>query len=107
MNLQEEVLIRIFTTPDCGYCPIPVNLAYSFASRSAKVTSLIFGSHQFPKESQSFGVVTVPKVWVNDKVFVDGTAPSREMMAMTLVGMIRQALDQSVPSGKFRVQIAN
>jgi len=107
INLQEEVLIRIFTTPDCGYCPIPVNLAYSFASRSAKITSLVFGSHQFPKESQAFGVVTVPKIWVNDKVFVDGTAPSREMMAMTLVGMIRQALDESVPPGKFRVRIAN
>jgi hypothetical protein len=48
-------------------------------------------------------VVTVPKIWVNDKVYIDGAAPTRDMMALTLVGMIEQALDESVPPGKFRV----
>jgi len=67
------------------------------------VTPLVFASHQFPKESRDFGVVTVPKIWVNDKIFIDGAAPTREMMSLTLAAMIRQALDESVPKGKFRV----
>jgi hypothetical protein len=52
--------------------------------------------------SQMFGVVTVPKIWVNDKIYIDGAAPSREMMAMTFVKMMEQALDPSIPKGKLR-----
>ena len=52
--------------------------------------------------SQRFEVVTVPKIWVNDKVYIDGAAPSREMMAMTFVRMMEQALDPSIPKGKLR-----
>jgi hypothetical protein len=48
-------------------------------------------------------VITVPKIWVNDRIYIDGTAPTREMMIVTLVGMIEQALDESSPGGRFRV----
>jgi hypothetical protein len=67
------------------------------------VKPLIYASHQYPEESRAFGVVTVPKIWVNDKVFIDGAAPTREMMAFTLAAMISQALDDSIPRGKFRL----
>ena len=50
--------------------------------------------------SQKYKVVTVPKIWVNDKVFIDGAAPTSEMMAATFVRMIEQALDDSIPPGK-------
>ncbi len=53
--------------------------------------------------SKEYEVVTVPKIWVNDKIYVDGAAPTRDMMALTLVKMIEQALDKSVPPGKFRI----
>ena len=50
--------------------------------------------------SQKFEVVTVPKIWVNDKIYIDGAAPTRDMMARTFVRMIEQALDDSIPKGK-------
>jgi len=46
----------------------------------------------------------VPKIWVNDKIYIDGAAPTREMMAATLVKMMEQALDGSVTKGKFRLK---
>jgi hypothetical protein len=64
------------------------------------MTVLIYGSHEYPELSQKFEVVTVPKIWVNDKIFIDGAAPTREMMAATFVKMIDQALDGSIPPGK-------
>ena len=73
------------------------------ASASDKLKVLIYGSHQFPKTSQRYEVVTVPKIWVNDKIYIDGAAPTRDMMALTLVKMIEQALDRSIPKGKFRI----
>lgn len=53
--------------------------------------------------SQKFEVVTVPKIWVNDRIYIDGAAPTRDMMATTFVKMIEQALDPSIPKGKFRI----
>ena len=50
--------------------------------------------------SQKFEVVTVPKIWVNDKIYIDGAAPTKAMMAATFVKMIEQALDDSIPPGK-------
>ena len=65
------------------------------------MTVLIFGSHEYKELSQEFEVVTVPKIWINDRIYIDGAAPTREMMATTFVKMIEQALDQSIPKGKF------
>ncbi|MDT8395691.1 MAG: thioredoxin family protein [bacterium] len=85
------------------FCPEPVRLAYAMASVSSRVKALVFGSQQYPELSQRYKVVTVPKIWVNDKVYIDGAAPTRAMMEMTLVEMMKQALDESVPKGKFRL----
>ncbi len=68
------------------------------------MTVLIYGSHEYPELSQKFEVVTVPKIWVNDKIFIDGAAPTREMMAATFVKMIEQALDDSIPPGKLQLR---
>ena len=54
--------------------------------------------------SRKFEVITVPKIWVNDKIFIDGAAPTREMMAATFVRMIEQALDDSIPPGKLQLR---
>jgi hypothetical protein len=67
------------------------------------VTVLIYGSHEYRELSQKFEVVTVPKIWINDKIYIDGAAPTRDMMAWTLVKMIEQALDPSIPKGKLRI----
>jgi len=53
---------------------------------------------------RKYEVVTVPKIWVNDKTYIDGAAPTRDMMAWTLMKMIEQSLDPSIPKGKFRLR---
>jgi hypothetical protein len=80
-----------------------VGLAYAFAGVSERVTVLIYGSQEFMDLSRRFEVVTVPKIWINDRIYIDGAAPTREMMARTLVLMIEQALDTSIPPGRFLI----
>ena len=46
----------------------------------------------------------MPKIWVNDRIYIDGAAPTRDMMIRTFVLMIEQALDESIPKGKFRIR---
>ena len=74
------------------------------AASSSKLKVLIYGSHQFPEVSQRYEVVTVPKIWVNDKIYIDGAAPTRAMMELTFIAMIKQALDDSIPKGKFSLR---
>ena len=74
------------------------------ASTSEKLSVLVYGSHQFPRISKQYEVVTVPKVWVNDKIYIDGAAPTRTMMELTFVAMIKQAFDESIPKGKFSLR---
>ena len=69
------------------------------------MTVLIYGSHEYKELSQKFEVVTVPKIWINDKIYIDGAAPTRDMMGTTFVKMMEQALDQSIPKGKFRISM--
>jgi hypothetical protein len=74
------------------------------ASVSSRMKVLIYGSHQYPEVSQRYEVVTVPKIWVNDRVYIDGTAPTRAMMEMTLIAMMKQAMDESIPPGKLQLE---
>ncbi len=59
------------------------------------MTALVYGSNEYPELSRMFEVVTVPKIWINDRVYLVGSAPTKEMMAMTMVNMIKQALSES------------
>ena len=74
------------------------------AASSSKLKVLIYGSHQCREVSQRYEVVTVPKIWVNDKIYIDGAAPTRAMMELTFIAMMKQALDDSIPKGKFSVR---
>lgn len=60
----------------------------------------------------------MPKIWVNEKIFIDGIGFTAEMvsldsitvgeiLAANMVKMIQQALDKSSLPGKYRVQVVD
>jgi len=63
---------------------------------------MIYDVYEYPELSRKFRVLSVPKTYVNDKTYFDGGAPNSNMMAWTLAMMIQQALDDSIPSGRFQ-----
>lgn len=54
----------------------------------------VFETREYPKVGDQFRVFVVPKLWFNDRVWVDGSAPERLMVVAA-----RQALDTSIPPG--------
>ena len=78
-----------------------VRLAGAFAASSGRIKTTTVGTHQFPDLKQKYGVSVVPRTWVNDRVRLDGAAPTWQMMEATYVLMIKQALDESIPAGRF------
>jgi hypothetical protein len=73
------------------------------AHKSPRITTQIVGVHDFPEKNTEYQVTLVPKIWVNDKIYIDGAAPTPEMMEMALVLMIKQSLDPDIPKGKLRI----
>ena len=61
------------------------------------------GTHEYPELGREHRVVTVPKIWINNRTHIDGAAPDAAMMERAMVLAIKQALDPSVPPGKLRM----
>ena len=76
-------------------CPESVRLAYNIASRNNKVTAQVIVANEFPMLKRDYGVMIVPKIWVNDRVYTDGAPPER-LMLMAL----KQALNMNIQPGK-------
>jgi hypothetical protein len=52
---------------------------------------------EFHEMGRAHQVVVVPKVWINERIFLEGNSPE-----VTLVNGIRQSLDPSQPPGRVR-----
>lgn len=74
-ELKEPVDIKVFVTPTCPYCPAAVHTAHQFAALSDKVTSTMIEATEFPELSQKHGVMSVPKIVINDNKSWEGAVP--------------------------------
>jgi hypothetical protein len=52
---------------------------------------------EFPKLRVNYEVSVVPKTWINDRVYTEGSLTEK-----TLVRAIRQALDPAGPEGQLQ-----
>ena len=74
-GIKKPVDLKVFITPMCPYCPIAVATAHQFAMENPHVTSTMYESMEFPKLSEKYGVMTVPKIVINDTVSFEGGVP--------------------------------
>jgi len=73
--LVKPVHIQVFVTLTCPYCPMAVKLAHQFAFESDLVRADMVNIGDFPHLAQRYGVMSVPKVVINETVSVDGALP--------------------------------
>jgi len=68
-NIDKNVLIRVFVTPTCPYCPHSVLLANQIAIESkGKVTAECVEASENIELSTKFNVMSVPQQVINDDV---------------------------------------
>lgn len=87
-NLAEPVLLQVFVTPTCPYCPQAVVLAHRMALESPMVEAEMVEATEFPELSTRFGVSGVPQTTINAGA---GTVVGA-MPEANLVSEIRSAL---------------
>ncbi len=81
-NLAEPVLLQVFVTPTCGYCPQAVVLAHRMALESPMVEAEMVESTEFPELANRFGVRGVPQTTINAGAgTVVGAVPEANLVA--------------------------
>jgi len=91
-GLDKPVLLQVFVTPTCPYCPQAVVLAHRMALESPMVEAEMVEAMEFPELSQRFGVSGVPQTTINSGAgTLVGAAPE-----VQLVAEIKDALNQKI-----------
>lgn len=87
-ELKEPVLLQVFVTPTCPYCPQAVVLAHQMALESPMVEAEMVEAMEFADLSNRHNVSGVPQTTINDgAAHVIGAVPE-----VQLVSEIRQSL---------------
>ena len=79
-NLKDPVLIQVFITLTCPYCPKAVEMAHRLAMESDLITAEMVESSEFPILVQKHNVMSVPRVIINDKVDFEGALPEKDFV---------------------------
>lgn len=81
-SLQQPVLLQVFVTPTCPYCPRAVVLAHQMALESPMVQAEMVEATEFPDLSNRHRVSGVPHTVVNEgKGNVVGAVPEANLLA--------------------------
>jgi glutaredoxin-like protein len=81
-KLPRPVLLQVFVTPSCPYCPRAVLLAHQMALESPMVQAEMVEAMEFPELSERHGVSGVPQTTINDGAgVVIGAVPEDYLLA--------------------------
>lgn len=81
-KLTTPVLLQVFVTPSCPYCPRAVLLAHQMALESPLVQAEMVEAMEFPELSERNGVSGVPQTTINDGAgVVIGAVPEDYLLA--------------------------
>ena len=88
-NLDQSVHIQVFVTPTCPFCPAAVRLAHRLAIESDMIWADMVESSQFVPLAQKYGVMSVPKIVINERHEIGGTVPEELFVAHVLNAVVR------------------
>lgn len=74
-KLRDEITVRVFVTPTCGYCPQMMRAAYQLSLANPKVRAEVIEVNEFPDLGDRYQVRAVPLTVIGDKVAIPGAMP--------------------------------
>jgi glutaredoxin-like protein len=84
-ELNKPVLLQVFVTPTCPYCPQAVVLAHQMAIESPLVQAEMVEAIEFPDLANRHNVSGVPQTTINDGAgTLIGAAPEDDLMTEIL-----------------------
>lgn len=83
-GLSKDVVIRVFVTPTCPFCPSTAQLAHRMAVESRRVTAEVVEIDEFPELADRYQVQGVPKTVIGEIDLVG--AQSEQVMLAAVLG---------------------
>lgn len=81
-GLNSPLLLQVFVTPSCPYCPQAVVLAHQLAMESPLVQAEMIEATEFPDLARQFNVGGVPQTTINSGAgTIIGALPEVELLA--------------------------
>ncbi|AGB05094.1 Glutaredoxin-like domain protein [Aciduliprofundum sp. MAR08-339] len=77
-KIDKPVIIQIFVTPTCPYCPRAVRTAHRFAILNENVTGEMVEAMEFPEWADRWKVMSVPHIVINEDVQFIGAYPDEQ-----------------------------
>jgi glutaredoxin-like protein len=74
-KVQDDIRVRVFVTPTCGYCPQMMRLAYQLSLANPRVKAEVIEVNEFPDLGDRYQVKAVPLTVIGDKVAIPGAMP--------------------------------
>jgi len=87
-EIDKPVDIKVFVTISCGWCAPALLKCNSFALASDYITTTGIDCYAFPDIANSYNVVSVPKIVINDKEELIGAVSENHIL-----GAIFKAID--------------
>lgn len=78
--LEAAVVVKVFFTPACVYCPQMIALANQAAIESPMVRAIAIDATEYPDLVQRYNVNGVPKTIINDSVELLGAVPEEDFI---------------------------
>jgi glutaredoxin-like protein len=78
--LQAPVVVKVFFTPMCVYCPQMIALANQAAIESPLVSAIAIDATEYPDLARRYNVNGVPKTVINDTSELLGAVPEDEFI---------------------------
>lgn len=92
-GLDQPVILQVFVTPTCPYCPRAVVLAHQMALESEMVQAEMVEATEFPELSNRFGVSGVPHTIINFGAGeMVGAAPEAMMVEQIKEALVKQVI---------------
>ncbi|HEV51118.1 MAG TPA: glutaredoxin [Thermoprotei archaeon] len=78
--IDKPVHIEVYVTPTCPYCPRAVRMAHQMAIENPLITSDMVEAMEFPDLADKYGVMSVPKMIVNENYHFVGALPEPQFI---------------------------
>lgn len=78
--IDTPVHIQVFVTPNCPYCPRVARMAHHLAMENPLIVADVIGANEFQALSERYGVRTVPKTIINNRIEFVGSLPEAKVV---------------------------
>ena len=79
-TIDKDIHIQVFVTPTCPYCSLAVRLGHQFALESPRIRADMVESTEFPHLAHKYNVFGVPRIVINENIFIDGAIPEEAFL---------------------------